>query len=157
VGSSFTNLAIINDNEIPFVRDIAYAGDEIIRQIAAEHNLSAETVSEILSGREDGKLSRPKLDESLERACKKLIVDVSETLRYYTAQEKTTIKEVFVCGGFALTEGFIDLLERELPVRAVLWNPFEKMKQKSPLSCREVVEKNGPAMAVAAGLAMRSI
>jgi hypothetical protein len=34
-----------------------------------------------------------------------LIVDVTETLRYYTAQEKSTVVEkVFVCGGFALVK-----------------------------------------------------
>jgi len=158
VGSSFTNLAIMGDNSLPFIRDMAYAGDDIVKQIATENNVSTETVGKILSGRENSGQPQLELGDSLVEACQKLIVDVTETLRYYAAQEKSAVvKKVFVCGGFALVKGFVELLDNQLPAKAVLWNPFDKMCCDASQPCEEILRKSGPAMAVAAGLAMRSI
>ena len=157
VGNSFTNLVIMGDNGLPFVRDLSYAGRDIIKEIA-KHGEYAVTESgyEKLDIRH--KAPNPKL---LEEACRKLVVDVTETLRYYTAQEQSAvIDKVFVCGGFALVEGFVEILNEQLPTAAVLWNPFDEMaydESAQQIDLPEIVTKNGPALAVAAGLAMRSI
>ncbi len=158
VGRTYTNLAIMGDNALPFIRDIAYAGNDIIEGIATESNVPMETVSRILSGCEDSNGAQLELGGSLEKACRKLIVDVTETLRYYTAQKKSNfVEKVFVCGGFALVKGFVKLLDSQLPSAAVLWNPFDKIRCDAEPRCRDILQKNGPAMAVATGLAMRSI
>lgn len=158
VGNSYTNLAIMSANSLPFVRDMAYAGNDIIKQIADENDVSMEAVRKILSGGETSDQPQLELGDSLARACQKLIVDVSETLRYYTAQKKSVVVgKIFVCGGFALVEGLVELLDSQLPTAVVLWNPFDAVPCDAGRGCREILQKNGPAMAVAAGLAMRSI
>jgi len=158
VGSSFTNLAIMGDNALPFVRDIAYAGDDITNEIATERGVSTETIKNILSGHEDSNQTQLELGDSLANACQKLIVDVTETLRYYMAQEKSSVVErIFVCGGFALVKGFVELLDKQLPCDAVLWNPFDKIRCSEDQNCWNILRENGPAMAVATGLAMRLI
>lgn len=156
VGSSYTNLVIMNNYTSPFVRDIAYAGSNIIGLIANENNLSIEEVKKILAGDKNEKLTD--IDVSLKNACRRLFVDVTETLRYYTAQEKTAaVKKVFVCGGFALVKDFIKLLDEHLPAEVVLWNPFDKIRSQVSMPCEDMLKEKGPAMAIAAGLAMRSI
>ena len=157
VGNSHTVLAIMGDNGLPFIRDITCAGNDIVEQIAAENKVLTERVREILLGCENP-AAEPEVGNSLAGACEKLIVDVTETLRYYTAQEKSTVVEkVFVCGGFALVKGFVELLNSRLSTQAVLWNPFDKMRCDACGSHEAILAKKGPAMAVAAGLAMRSI
>jgi len=157
VGSSYTTLAIMGANALPFIRDIAYAGGTIVKEIASEKGVSMEAAKKALLGRESPAGPEIELGDSLEKACQKLIVDVTETLRYYTAQEKSAIVEkIFVCG-FAPVKGFIELLDSRLPARTVLWNPFDKIPCDGDQNCRDILQKNGPAMAVAAGLAMRSI
>ena len=157
VGNSRTTLAIMGENGLPFVRDIAYAGNDIVEQTASENDVSTERVRQILSGSENPEVELD-IGDSLARACEKLIIDVTETLRYYTTQEKTAIIEkILVCGGFALVKGFVELLDRHLSAKAVLWNPFEKMRCDGGRVCKDIIAKKGPAMAVAAGLAMRSI
>lgn len=141
VGSSFANLVITGKNTSPLVRDVAYAGGDMAA----------------LSTKKDdrGKKSNFKLPE---KACEKLITDVTNTLRYYMAQQESVIVEkIYVCGSFALVEGFVELLSNQLPAEVVLWNPFEKMRCEAGQSCRDILDKKGPAMAVAAGLAMRQI
>jgi type IV pilus assembly protein PilM len=157
VGSSYTTLAIMGANALPFIRDIAYAGGTIVKEIAAEKGVSMEAVKKALLGRENPAGPEMELGDSLEKACQKLIVDVTETLRYYMAQEKSAVVEkIFVCG-FALVKGFIELLDSRLPAGTVLWNPFDKIPCDGDQNCRDILQKNGPAMAVAAGLAMRLI
>jgi len=160
VGSSYTTLAVMGENRWPFIRDITCAGEEIVKQIAAENNMSGEAVKKILFG-DSPTEEQMKLRDSLERACAKLIVDVTETSRYYKTQEKTAaFQKLFVCGGFAQVAGFVELLGSKLAVNAVLWNPFEKIRCQIGRNHRSVIQKNvlaknGSVMLVAAGLAMR--
>jgi len=158
IGSAYTNLAIVGDSNLPFIRDMAYGGDDITNTIATESGLQTDIVSKILAGSEDPSKHQLELYDSLKSACQKLIVDVTGTLRYYTAEEKSAVVEtIFVCGGFALVEGFVQLLDNQLPGTVVLWNPFEKMRCLGGQQCEDILHKSGPAMAMAAGLAMRSI
>ncbi len=153
IGSSFINLAILGEDGIAFIRDMTYAGNDIIKEIEASQEYKTThgehkklDVKQYVSDR-----------EVLARACRKLIVDVSDTLRYYTAQSQSgTVKKLFVCGGFAMFSGLVELLDSELSVEVTLWNPFDKIHCE-PGRCEDVLRENGPAMAVAAGLAMRSI
>ena len=156
VGGSNTTLAIMDSDGRPFVRDMIHGGDEIVSQIAIETGVPIETIKGILSG--DSAAIETGLHESLERACQKLISDVKETLRYYVALGKSSsVDKLLVCGGFALAGGFIELLNNRLGSESVLWNPFESMQCNPNRKYQDVFGKAGPALAVAAGLAMRSI
>jgi Tfp pilus assembly PilM family ATPase len=62
-----------------------------------------------------------------------------------------------VCGTFGMVKGFVDILSKQLPIKVVLWNPFDTMKCSVDRQCLEVIQTKGPAMVVAAGLAMRSV
>jgi type IV pilus assembly protein PilM len=158
VGNSYTTLAFVGDNGLPSIRDITYAGSNIIEQIAAENGLSTERVRRILCEDEDGGEYGPRIEKGLAKACGKLIDDVAGTLRYYVAQEKSAVVDkILVCGGFALVKGFVELLNAHLPATTVLWNPFESVPCNADEPCRDVLASKGPALAVAAGLAMRSI
>jgi type IV pilus assembly protein PilM len=156
VGSSGTTVAIMGGNGRPFIRDMTFAGDDIVEQIAADKVMSTEDVKGILSA--DSTAPQMELHDSLEKACLKLIVNVSETLRYYAAQKQSTpVEKIFVCGGFALTKGFVEVLNSRLGAEALLWNPFEKIRCDAAQQLGDICDKRGPALAVAAGLAMRTI
>ena len=156
VGSSGVTVAIMGGNGRPFIRDMSFAGDDIIEQIAADKVMSTEDVKGVLSG--DSTEPQMEFHDSLEKACLKLTVNVSETLRYYAAQEQSTpVEKIFVCGGFALTKGFVELLNSRLEAEAILWNPFEKISCDAAQQLGDICDKRGPALAVAAGLAMRTV
>jgi type IV pilus assembly protein PilM len=157
IGSTYTTLSITGANALPFIRDIAYAGGTIVKEVASGKGISTEAAKKALPQIGNPAGPEMKFGDSLEKACQKLIVDVTETLRYYTAREKSAIVEkVFVCG-FTPVKGFIELLDSRLPAGTVLWNPFDKIPCDGDQNCRDILQKNGPAMAVAAGLAMRLV
>jgi type IV pilus assembly protein PilM len=156
VGSSVTILAVTSDNALPFIRDIAYGGDDIVKKIAIEKNITTNEARKVLAG--DPEVSELDLGASLKKACERLIVDVTETLRYYAVKKKSSVVEkIYVCGDLALVNGFVKLLDSWLPAEVVLWNPFDGIRSDAGWRCKDILLKKGPALAVAAGLAMRLI
>jgi len=158
VGASCTTLAVMSEANLPFVRTVPYAGNDIVAQIARENNVSPEVVKKDIYGSTRPTIPPENLRPSLENACQKLVSDVAETLRYHSTQEKTSpVEQILVCGGFGMVKGFVEILNIYLPIRAILWNPFDTMRCSVGRQCLDVIQVNGPAMAVAAGLAMRSV
>jgi type IV pilus assembly protein PilM len=158
VGSSYATLAITNSDNLPFIRDLTYVSGVITEHNASKDDVSTRTAENVLAGHENLDKIQLKLGDGFEAVWRKLMIDIAETLRYYAVQKKSEmVEKVFVCGGFALVEGFMDLLSSRLPVATVLWNPFDKMSCDASLPCADILRKKGPAMAVAAGLAMRAM
>ncbi|MHC4155332.1 MAG: pilus assembly protein PilM, partial [Planctomycetota bacterium] len=138
VGGTYANLAILGHDSMPFVRDIVCSADGVLEPGPEEQEQAAT--------------------HAWQNAFRKLTDDVNNTLRYYTARvKKNAVEKVLVCGGFALLDGFVDWLGSRLTTKAVLWNPFEGMSCYGDQNCLYLLREKGPALAVAAGLAMRSI
>ena len=157
IGELFTNLVVHKDSALPVIRDIPYASKTIIDEFSVEQSISRTYAHNILYSTQDTEQQSNGIRESLGNACEKLIIDIAETLRYYTVQYNTVIDKVLVCGGFAQTRGLIDLLNTELPTNVMLWNPLHKVEIDAAVPDSESIRENGPSMAVAAGLAMRNI
>jgi type IV pilus assembly protein PilM len=158
VGNSYTTLVIVGEGSIPFVRDTSHAGSSITRKIAEQTQMSVEKVSRAMFSEQGDSQQSALLESCMEAACDPLIDDITGTIRYYTAQKKSYyVDKVLVCGGFARARGFVDILDRRLPAHAVLWNPLEKIESETSDTVKSFLQENGYEMAVAAGLAMRSV
>jgi type IV pilus assembly protein PilM len=161
IGANETTVAVEGNNGWPFVRNLNYAGSAMIKSIAAENDSTPEAVKAVFAG--DPAAIPPSMRESLERAGERLINDIIKTVRYYGAQERSfDIHKMFVCGGFALFGDMVKLLAKQLPMEVKLWNPFEKMRLQVGTTHRgalmkNILRKSGPAMVIAAGLAMRTV
>jgi type IV pilus assembly protein PilM len=155
VGFTYTTLAIIGENNLPFIRDITYGGNDIIAKIAERTNKQPDYVKAVLEDSENQRQACEEFDESLTHSSQRLVDEVSETIRYYAANEKFVIKDIYLCGGFALVKKLEQLLNSQINAGVVVWNPFENIKSQTPL-LEGFLHKKGPALAVAAGLALRS-
>ena len=161
IGSNYTTFTVEGDGGWPFIRNLGYAGDSIIEGIAAENEMTPDAVKAMFSGETKGIPAN--IQDSFKRASDRLINDITKTVRYYGAQKQTSdIQKILVCGGFALFGQIVKILDSSLPMDVVLWNPFEKMRcqvgrNHRGVLVKNILRKNGPAMAVAAGLAMRAV
>ena len=161
IGSHYTTMVVEGDGGWPFIRNLNYAGDSIIEGIAAENEMTPDAVKAMFFG--NPKEITASIQGSFERACNRLINDITKTVRYYGAQgQSSDIQKILVCGGFAMFGKLVKILDSSLPMDVVLWNPFEKIRchvgrNHRGVLVKSILRKNGPAMAVAAGLAMRAI
>jgi type IV pilus assembly protein PilM len=157
VGRTFTNMVIVQDDLKPFLRDIPFAAESIIKQISSDKGISESTVEAVLKGREEADVTYAEIEETFQKACRMLTQDIIETLRYYMTQEWSgSVQKTYVCGGFAMAKGFIKLLGELLPGEIILFDPFENIRFGSAM-IKNKVNTCGPAFTVAAGLAMRTI
>lgn len=160
IGNLNTTLAIEGNQGWPFVRNMNYSGKDVIKQIADENDISPEAAMKMLSGESQEIPSQ--IHESLIQTTDRLVGDIHKTVRYYGAQQNSfDIERILLCGGFALFGKLVEMLKERLTMEIEIWNPFEKMQCQSQVLrevlLKNILHKNGPAMAVAAGLAMRSI
>jgi len=161
IGSNCTTFTIEGEGGWPFIRNLSYAGESIVESIAAENEMTPDAVKTMFAGNPKGIPAN--IQDSFKRACDRLINDITKTVRYYGAQERSSdIRKILVCGGFALFGEIVRILDNNLPMDVNLWNPFEKMRchvgrNHRGVLVKSILRKNGPAMAVAAGLAMRAV
>jgi type IV pilus assembly protein PilM len=157
VGSTYTNLAILSDDDLPFVLDIAYAGQEIVNQLCQNTGADRKTVTAFLERTEEQKSPEPEaLISGLARACTPLAERVKETARYHAARKPgLEMNKVLVCGGLAQAQPVVKVLGSLLERQVELWDPLASLSCARALRKGELV-KHGPQFAVALGLAMRS-
>lgn len=157
VGSKYTNLAILGDDDRPFVRDITVGGEHILRYLCHSTSAARQNVLETLNDPAKGKVPMRELRAPLQEMCETLAVRVNETVRYYATQQSgPAVDRVFLCGGFSQVQTVRECLLPLLPGKAQWWNPLES------LSCTRAVRRggmieHGAAFAVALGLAIRTL
>ena len=155
MGSAYTNLAILGDDGLPFVRDIPYAAEAIVAQVSRSASQPKQAVANTLAGGDEARTRdlRPSLNE----ACATLADRVLETVRYYgTRGSGPAVDRVLLCGGFAQIPAVTETLTRLLGGTGELWNPLATLPAARAVRKNEVFEQ-GPTFAVALGLAMRSL
>lgn len=158
VGRTYTNLVFIRKGVPPFFRDLPHAGGRIIRALARDLNEPAEAVNKKLFTAEISNSDENSITASLSKASQKLISDITETMRYYYIQHKIKkVDRVLVCGGFAPARGLVHVLDSHLTADVELWDPFTRIRWGKGTIGQELLKNSGPAFAVAAGLAMRTL
>ncbi len=156
VGEFYTSIAIVNHTHRPFVRDVGSGDQDILHEMVRQTKLTPEAIRTALFSRTP--TDDTAIQKGLEKACAPLLEDIATTLRYYVAENRfTRISKVLVCGALALSGDFITLLEAKLSVEAAPWNPVAEMPCEMEAQREARLQENGPLMAVAAGLAMRTI
>jgi Tfp pilus assembly PilM family ATPase len=155
VGSAYTNVAILSDDGLPFVRDIPYAAEAIVTQVSRSASQPKQAVADALAGGDENQI-RP-WQPTLKKACGTLADRVHETVRYYgTRGSGPVLDRVLLCGGFVQSQAVTDTLTSLLGGKVERWNPLAMLPVTRSVRKNEVFEQ-GSAFAVALGLAMRSL
>jgi type IV pilus assembly protein PilM len=158
IGHALTNVIVYGADGLPFVRDINIAGADIIETISRQTELPQSKIREILAQHNVSEPLDGKLLLALNNAIRPLVNAINETLRFYSFQEKTTgVDRILLCGGFAMVDAFIEFLTDAVSTPIELLNPFSTIRCDSVANGNEILEKDGPGFAVAAGLAMRTL
>lgn len=151
VGEHYTSIAIVDRAHRPIIRDVP-SGD---RELRRRMSLTAEAWIDLFSGKVD---TDEVMRKALEKACVPLVEDIASTLRYYVAENCTTrISRVLLGGRLALSNEFVETLKAKLSMDVAPWNPVAEMPCEMDERQGAWLRANGPLMAVAAGLAMRTI
>jgi len=158
IGNALTNVVIYGVDGLPFVRDINIAGAHIIQEISRQIELSGDQIRQALREGQSSDQLDGNLLLALNNAIGPLVNAINETLRFYSFQEKTSgVNRILLCGGFVLSDALVEFLTDAVSTPVALLNPFSTILHGPDAGGNKTLEKDGPAFAVATGLAMRTL
>ena len=129
-----------------------------MRSIAADLSVPFKNIKDRLCPGSKKQNENDSLNEPLRKSCSQLLKEITDTIGYYdTYENDKSIDKVYICGGFALVNNMPDLLNDTLSKQVLLWNPLETISCHVNTDNYNQIVKEGPSLAVALGLAMRSI
>ncbi len=158
VGKTYTNVAVLGSDGLPFIRDLPTAANDIIASVAQATGNDPAAVEQAVADPDKAAALGIDMPAALREACRGLVTSISETLRYYGLQEGADpIRRILLCGGFALVGEFVQMLDHALAEEVVVFNPFAEIPWVGDRTGLEWAQRVGPVLAVATGLAMRTL
>jgi type IV pilus assembly protein PilM len=153
IGSSMSNLDIL-DNGIPRLsRDLQIAGNTFTQKIADIFSIDFANAENLKINPDKEKLS--KINAGIESALINLAREIRTSFDYYESQGASNVSKVFLSGGSAKFEGLKEMLAHLLSIEVEYWDPFKKIKIPENIDA-EKLKKSSGELSVAVGLALRN-
>lgn len=158
VGASVMNINVLHDGNSVFWRDVAFGGNLYTEAIQREFNLPREDAEKLKLGEEVGQVSRAQVDSVLGAASEDLAAELQKTIDFFVATSSVDrLDRVMLSGGGALVANLESILQERFQVNVELLNPFRNIRYNESDFDPDWINRNAPAMAVAVGLAIRTV
>lgn len=152
IGANLTNINILCDGQMAFVRDLFFGGQNLTEEIQRVHGIGYQAAEQMK--RENFRSIK---DEALEGFYTGLTGELVRSLDFYaTNHAETPVQKIYLSGGSALIPDIAVELEQRLGIEAVVLNPFSVIKASPKKFDAAYLEQIGPMMMVPVGLALRS-
>jgi type IV pilus assembly protein PilM len=155
LGSSFTNINIVNNGFTHFTRDFRFGGLQCTGKLQAEFKISPEEADEFKRGNFpdtiDGEIVKKIIIESFNP----IIEEVKNSISGFENLENCSVDQAFLTGGGALLNGVDRLFADQLGIATEIFNPFQNIKVDLKKFDAENVAELAPLTTVALGLAAR--
>ena len=158
VGASVMNINVLHDGNSVFWRDVAFGGNLYTEAIQREFNLPREDAEKLKLGEEAGQVTRQQVDSVLSAASEDLAAELQKTVDFFIATSSVDrLDRVMLSGGGALVANLESILQERFQVNVELLNPFRNIRYNESDFDPDWINNNAPAMAVAVGLAIRTV
>lgn len=153
IGSSMSNLDIL-DNGIPRLsRDLQIAGNVFTQKIADIFGIDFTSAENLKINPDKERLN--KINAGIESALANLAREIRTSFDYYESQGASNVSKVFLSGGSAKFVGLKEMLARLLSIEVEYWDPFKKIRIPEDMDAEKLKNSSGE-LSVAVGLALRN-
>jgi type IV pilus assembly protein PilM len=158
VGASVMNINVLNNGNSVFWRDVAFGGNLYTEAIQREFNLPREDAERLKLGEQVGNHSKQQVESVLNAASEDLAAELQKTIDFFVATSAVDrLDRVMLSGGGALVANLDSILQERFQVNVELLNPFRNIRYNESDFDPDWINNNAPAMAVAVGLAIRTV
>ena len=158
VGASVMNINVLHDGNSVFWRDVAFGGNLYTEAIQREFNLPREEAEQLKLGGQIGQVSKSQVDSVLGAASEDLAAELQKTIDFFVATSSVDrLDRVMLSGGGALVANLETILQERFQANVELLNPFRNIRYNESDFDPDWINSNAPAMAVAVGLAIRTV
>jgi type IV pilus assembly protein PilM len=155
LGSTTTNIFVV-DKSVPVInRSIAVGGINITQAIAAHLNMNvaqAEQFKYDLMHKSDA-AEGAKLPAMIVESLSPIINEIKYILEVFGSKDNRRVEKIILTGGGALLPGLTNHLAEMFNLNTIVGDPWFRVAY--PFELKPILEKIGPRLAVAIGLAMR--
>jgi type IV pilus assembly protein PilM len=154
IGASLMNINITKGGMPLFVRDVPVGGNQYTDILQKELQLSFQEAEDLKLGKSGG-AETEMVQPLLQSITDMLVMEVQKTFDFFReTYPNEKIARVLVCGGTARTPGLADQIEETFGYPTEVLDPL-KYVTPGPKVDALAVSTQGPALAVAVGLALR--
>jgi type IV pilus assembly protein PilM len=152
VGANFTNINIMQNGQMAFVRDQFFGGNHLTQKIQELHGISFQAAEKMKVENFDSIG-----DAAVEDYFTALSDELVRTLDFYAVRHADTpVQKLFLSGGGVLVPGTAEQIEQRLGIETKLLNPFSVVHSSPSRFSAEHLLQMGPMMMIPVGLALRS-
>lgn len=156
IGASIMNIVVTKGGMPLFTRDVSVGGNQFTDALQKDMNLSFEEAEQVKRGRSIEGVHAESVEALIQSVSEVLLLEIQKTFDFFRATTAgDQLQRIYVSGGCANVNGFIDLLQSRLSIPVELMDPFRNISIGKGIDLGHL-EEISPSMAVAVGLALRS-
>jgi len=149
IGASMTSLCVLRDQSLIYTREQPFGGKQLTEEIMRRYGLSYEDAGRV---KRVGGLPDNYEPEVLAPFRDLMIQQVNRFLQFFFSADKNDyVDQIVLAGGSTGIPGVAELIEERIGTPTIIADPFGEMSIGSDIPAQRL----GPAMMIAAGLAMR--
>ncbi|MDX8406574.1 MAG: type IV pilus assembly protein PilM [Mariprofundus sp.] len=151
IGANMMNINVLINGRMAFVRDQFFGGHHLTEEIQKEHGLGYLEAEQMKLER-FGEIH----PDVLERFYSGLTSELVRSLDFYSASRaEFPVRKLLLSGGCALIPDLTTELEQRLGIDCAVLNPVKNIKVDADRFDVEQLQRSGPMLMVAIGLALR--
>jgi len=152
IGSSISNLNILEGGAPRLSRDIHIAGSNFTQKLAEIFSLDFDSAEKLKLAPD--KERADKVTVAVESVVTNLAGEIRTSFDYYESQSASSVVKIFLSGGGSKFPGLKDMLANFLGIEVEYWDTFRQINIAGSLPAQRIKELSGH-LAVAVGLALR--
>ncbi|MEW6741175.1 MAG: type IV pilus assembly protein PilM [Planctomycetota bacterium] len=152
IGATKTSINILRGRGSAFSREIYLGGNDFTSAIAKRFGIELYEAEQLK--RSPGERSA-EVAEAVQNSVEELGHEINLSFDYFENQCDSAIEEAYLSGGGSFLPGLDESLERIFERRTCLWDPLDGLTIREDAVDAELLRAQGPALAVAVGLATR--
>lgn len=158
IGAYLTNLNILAHGQSLFWRDIIFGGNNFTEAIQRELHVTREQAEAIKTGERVGDVSPQTVYGILNAVAQDFAEELKRTFDFfYTTSAHDRVEEIVLSGGSAQLLNLDQVLKDAFSVPVEIMNPFKEIAYSETEFPPEWLNRHAPSMAVAVGMALRTV
>ncbi len=157
IGASMININILKGGLSVFTRDSTVGGNLHTEALQKEFTISYANAEKLKQEGSMEGISKDDVTAILVSASEDIITEISRSFDYFRdTTNYENINEIILCGGGALTTGFVPLLAERSGINVKVAEPLKNIAIPESFD-KEYLTKVEPIVSVAVGLALRRL
>jgi type IV pilus assembly protein PilM len=158
IGASVMNINVLHRGTTIFWRDVGFGGNQYTEAIQRELNLPREDAERLKLGGRVGEHSLQQVVGVLNSVSEDLAAELQKTIDFFVATSSVDrLDRLVLAGGSAQVLNLDQVLKERFQVPVEVMNPFRNVRYSESSFDPEWINRHAPAMAVAVGLAVRTV